>query len=508
MIAIAIVAVLVIGGSVAAFVISNNASPKQNYFLAEKNTLDYLEDKMKERYEPELEWSDQSYENPTEQTLELSAEYSGPTGSDGYQTVDPAQFINNSSISITAQADMESKQLASDISLDFSGMKIDGLSAYVTDEKVMLGLPFIEEYLQVMDKDLGPLLHELDPMTFTGEETLELDSLFEGNSVISEVDMEYLKTEYGEMIYKELPDDAFSSSEETIDVNGESLNAEKIELHLSEQQVIDLLTTILEKMESDEKLKDLLKEQLAAGQVGGPALNDEMDLMITEFETGIKEIKDGIQDFQITDGFLSTIWIYNDMVAQRDLKIELGPNPEELVSFGMTGSQLLTDTSQTFTYDLDFADPVSSGTMNITGDLSWEDNQATDSIKLTFGEYNLSYEGHETLEDGTRDFERVFSYNDSMTGGSLNWDGFSTYNKDQVNSENHFSVETDDLSNIISLQLLVDGKLIDSVTVPSDDNVRDLGGMSANELMDYFELELTPNFQQWLFGLMSGGAGF
>ncbi|WP_156291411.1 DUF6583 family protein [Oceanobacillus salinisoli] len=506
-IAIAIAAVLIVGGSVAAFMLTNT-TPKQSYFLAEKNTIDYLGEQFSERYGAEMEWNDESYENPAEQALELSAEYNGPTETEGFATVDPAQIINNSSISLTAQTDMENKQIASELALNFAGLELEGLSAYITDEKIMVGLPFIEEYLQIMDEDFGPLLNEIDPITFTGEESLELDTLFEGTNIMSEEDSEYLQTEYVEFIYHELPDEAFETSNETIDIQGQTLDTEKIDFQLTEQQVKDLLSTVFEKMENDDRLKEILHDQFAAGQIGGPALDADLDQMMLEFEDALAEAKEGIQDFQIPEGLTSTIWVYRDLIVQRDLFIELGSHEDDLVSFGMKGTQLLEDAAQQFNYNLDFADTYSSGSMTLTGNLSWEEDQVTDSINLTFGEYNLSYDGTESLQDGTRDFNRVFSYSDSMTEGNLVWDGSSTFNHDQMNAEHRFSVETSDLGNLLSLQLVVDGKIIDTVEMPAEELVKDLGSMDSTELMNYFEMELTPSFQQWLFGIMAGGTGF
>ncbi|WP_085991736.1 DUF6583 family protein [Oceanobacillus senegalensis] len=507
-IAIIVAAILVIGGSVAAFTLIINTSPKQTYFLAEKNTLEFVGDTIKDRYQAELDWNELSYENPTEQSVKLSAEYNGPTATEGYTTINPAQIINNSSISLKAQADMENKQIASEIALDIAGIKVDGLSAYLTDEKVMVGLPFIEEYLQIKDDDLGPLLKELDPVTFTGDETLELDTLFEKNGGLSDEDLEYLKTEYGKMIYDELPDDAFETTNETIEINGESLDTEKIELHLNEQQVRDLLTTIFEKLENDDRLKEILRTQLTASQIGNPTLDDDVDQILSDFEDGLGQAKEEIQDFHIPNGFTSTIWVHNDMIAKRDMNMELGPDKNNLISFSVNGTQLFTETTQHFNYDFEFADPANQGTMNVTGDLSWDGNNAEDSIKLTAGETTLSYVATETLENGTRNFERTFSFNDGFNDGKLIWDGSSTFESEQMNSEHHLSIETSDMGNLINLQLLVDGNVIESVEMPSEENVKDLGGMSAVELMDYVESELTPRFQQWLFGIMAGGSGF
>src|SRR5690625_6718003 len=63
-IAIIVIAVLVIGGSVAAYVMFN-LSDKEKYFLAEKKSFEFMADKVEERFQPELDWLEQSKENQT-----------------------------------------------------------------------------------------------------------------------------------------------------------------------------------------------------------------------------------------------------------------------------------------------------------------------------------------------------------------------------------------------------------------------------------------------------------
>ncbi|PAV30430.1 hypothetical protein CIL05_08130 [Virgibacillus profundi] len=512
-IAIIVAAVLVVGGSVAAFVIMD-LSAKEKFFLAEKDTFDFITEKVEQRYEPELSWLEQTETTPTESTVELSAEYNVPNnmGGGGFGTVDPAQIINNSTITITGATDMENKKASAALKADIGGMEIDDINFYLTAEKIMVGLPFIEELLQLKDEDLGNLLKEVDPETFTGEESMNLESFFEGtNGFLSEEDQKYLEDEYAKMIYDELPESAFETVDETIKVNGESLDTEKITFNLSEEQFKDILIKTFEKLGKDEKVKELIRDQMAL-QFSGPSIEGEIDQLISDFETAMADAEEGIQDFQIPDGLTAISWIKDDLIVQRDFQIEMGPSTDELVSFAVKGSQLLEDTKQFFNYDLSFSDSIDQGTMNISGNLSWEDNKADDSINLTADQVTLSYEGTESLKDGKRDFERVFSVEDpSFGGGSLIWSGNATYDNDKMSSEHNLSIESPEVSqDMFTLNVLVDGQTIESVELPNEDNVKDLGSMSVEEITDYFELEVTPQVQQWMFGILagSGNMGF
>jgi len=496
---IAAAAVLLVGGGVLAFVFTN-LSEKQNYFLAEKNTIDFMVETFEERYQPEMDWYEHTEENPTSQTVELSAEYNDPSspGTNVNDPYDPAQMINNSSITVTSQQDMQNQQIAASVMANIAGIEIDPFDVYITAEELLLGMPFLDNVLQISDEDFGPMMHELDPTVFTGEESLQLESVFEG---YPEEDLNYFYEEYALMIYDELPDEAFKSSDESIQINDDTVNAEKITFHLTEEQLKNLLITVFDKLENDEHVKEMLREQLANQQIA----ETEIDEMIREYEEAMADAQSGLEGVHFPEGMTSTIWIHQDVIAQREFHLGLGPSAEEVVDLTVNGTQSLENNQQTFDYEFGFADAQSEGTMNITGDLVSEDDQITDSINLTVEDVTLSYEGSETLTDGTRDFERVFSLDDSVNSGSLTWGGIQTFDNDQMNGEHQLSIHTPDMNqDIVTLHLLTNGETIDSVEMPAEENITDLGSMSADELNEYAQTELMPNFQQWLFGIMVG----
>src|SRR5699024_11715493 len=82
LITIIVIALIVIGGAVAAYKFLGK-TPKEKYFLAEKDSIDFLIDQAEERYEPELKWLEDSQEKPTENALEFTADYKDPFSSFG-----------------------------------------------------------------------------------------------------------------------------------------------------------------------------------------------------------------------------------------------------------------------------------------------------------------------------------------------------------------------------------------------------------------------------------------
>lgn len=507
-----ITALLIIGGSVAAFALLN-LSDKQKYFLAEKNSVEVLSEQFEKRFEPELNWQEKVQANPTDTTLELSATYQDPDAT--LTAFGPAQIINNSTLTIHEARDVKEKKMATEISGAFGGITIDGLNFYLTSEKLLVKLPFLKELLQVKEKDVGNLLTEVDPAMFKGKEKIDFDAFFTGSNVLSKDDQEYLQQEYLQMIYDKLPDSAFKSSDEAVKVDSTSIDAEKITFHLTEEKLKDILSSTMEKMKDDKRLKEIIREQLAIQTLGAgvstsnlaPTVETDIDNMINQFETTLDTAIKGLETFQIPDGLTSTIWVKDDLIVKRDFSLSMGQTKDELVTFKVNGTQMLGEANQTFDYKLGYtANNNEESFMTATGDLSWKDNKANDSIKLAAGNNELTYEGTSTLKDGERDFERVFTMKTGPDQGGLSWSGNADYKEDHMSSENTFAVQVPGMEeDMLSLQVDKEAKLIKQVEIPENPKVKDIGSMKVNEIEQYFKTEVMPQFQQWVFKIMGTG---
>ncbi|GGB27851.1 hypothetical protein F3157_01045 [Virgibacillus dakarensis] len=510
LIAIIVVAVLLVGGGVAAYV-TVTGSDKAQYFKAEKNTIDFMKDKITERYEPELAWREQTEENPIETTFKLSGEYNDPYGG-GYGMMDPQEIINNATLTLTSQTDLKEKQLVTDIQANFGEMEMKDMKFYIDADKLLLGLPFLKESLQIKDKDIGKLLHEADP-SFPEGETIDFNTFFELVKGLPEEDLNYLKEEYATKIFDEIPGDAFDSAKETIKVDNKNFDTEKITMHLSEQETKDLFVSILEKMQDDKKLQKLFKEQMELRLFG--ISPEAMDLNFNEdidklFGEDLDKLIKDIKDSHIPNGLTSIIWVKNNLIVQRDFSIGAGGSKDEINTLTIKGTHLLNDTTQKFDYEITADDSINKGTVTFTGDLSWKDNKANDSIKLAIEDVEYSYEGTETLKDDRRDYERVFSVSEPGGDISFNWSGKASYDKDKMNSENTFAIDAPALNvtqDMASLHVKKDAKTIKKVNTPDDSNVKDIGSMSVNEIMNYFETDVAPQYQQWLMGILGAGGG-
>ncbi|WP_077327355.1 DUF6583 family protein [Virgibacillus siamensis] len=502
LIAILAAALIIIGGSVAAYAMLTG-SAKAQYFLAEKNTIEFIGDKFEERFQPEFDWAEQASKNATETSYELSAAYNGPVAA-GIGV--PPQLINNSTIELTTQMNQKKAQMMTDVNVNFGGVEINDIHVFLNENDLLLKLPFLQETLKITDKDLSKLLKESNP-AITGE--LDFNTVFKSlDGSLSEEDHAYIYAEYLTFIYEQLPKDAFKTKDETVKVQDKSVDAKKITMKLSEKQVKNILRSVLEKMKKDDRLKALVRKQLEIQQLGtlsatsgSGQMQNNIQTALENYDKALDKIMNGLKNFQIPDGLTSEIWVHDDLIVKRNMKISIAPKGEKPSTLTVNGTQLLSDTSQKVKYKL----AVDQQSFTVTANLSNQDNKLKDSISFSDGKTDITYNGSSSLKDGTREFERSFSVEGA---GTFIWTGEADYNNDRMSSENNITMETPDLQqDMIDLQIDKEAKTIKKVDQPGNSNLKNIGDMSPIEMQQYMEQEIRPQFQQWFMSIMGFPGG-
>ena len=489
---IIILAIAIIGGAITLFLLFQS-SDKQKYFSAEQDTYHFLKEEVEERFADELAWAELAQEKPTESTIDISAEYQDPYAFGGVSEIE--EMINNSTISIRTQADMKEKVMFADLQADIAGMTFEDFRFNLTDTLLLVELPFLEEVLQLDSEDLGPLLHEIDPYTFEEDETYDFSPVFNSEDYpIPKEDREYLADKYGKFVYDELPDDAFSSDKEEVDVDGESIKADKISVHLTEDQVKTFVTSLLEEVESDERLREILEAYFEENFI--PA--DELEMLMDDYDESLANMKDDVDNIELPEGIESTIWTDNGLIVQRHLEFSTEDAYGDEFTLAIEGTQLLEEEVQNFDYDINFSDTNLDESVSLVAELSRDDEDMEDSITIGVDGMELTYEGDETLKDSKRDFTRTLSVNSPEISGALVWTGDSEYEKDQMSSNHQLHVEADGIgADLLNVQLGVEGKQVKEVESIDAQNVKDLGKMSESELDQYFEEEAAEQFFEW-----------
>ena len=504
MIGIIIVAVLVIGGGAAAFLFVGNKTLKEQYFLAESETIEQLGDLITDKFEDEIDWYENSLEKPIETKVELSAEYNDPAAEPIGGMFDVAELINNSTIEVITQNDMKEKVSSVNLNANVAGMAIEDFKIQLTDDKLSIDLPFLEEDIVLQDKDVVRLANEFNPETFAEGETIDFADFFEAQrELLSDKDKKYFEKEYGLMIYKEIPESAFKSTSETVEVNGEKVKTEKIDFTLTEQEVKDISLKIVEKLEKDNKAKSIFEDMY-----NQPSLGNLKDIS-ADYDKSLVELKESIPNLKLPEGLLSTVWLKSDVVVKRDFNMIVG-DKTEFTKVNITGDQNLDAKEKSLNYDFVIEDQDGLYAAKLKALLVTDGNKQSDEVVISAGfdkevnDFELKYTANETADKGKHDFEREFVLSDDTQDmGKLFWEGKSVYEKDQMNSNHVFSVEAEGVSrDLFSLNADFTGKQIKTVDKLDSAKEKDLGSMSVEEINEYVEVHITNKFTEWLMGQM------
>ncbi|HEX5564683.1 MAG TPA: DUF6583 family protein [Sporosarcina sp.] len=497
-------AVLVIGaGAVSAFFLFNK-SPKVKYLLAETKTFTQIGDLFEERYKNEVDWMDVQKTKPVETTYDLSAEWNDPNA--GYEMAEVQRILNNTTFSMTQVKDPVEKEWEMNFSGKFGSISSDFATLYFTPEKMMASLPFTDKLLFFMDEDYGKMMRETDAF-YEGPEKLGLSHLFEEQFSMDGEFQKYVKEEYMEYLYHELPEEAFTSDKEEIEVFGEKMKTEKVAMKLSEEQVKSLLVDLFKKARDDEKLKALLKEQIAFSTMTDDISDRKLTELIRDFEDSLDEAIDGVNKLHIPNGLESTIWHKSNSIVKREFAMSIGESQDEIAALKFAGVQLLEKSGQKWDYSITGTDPYMQEdvVVDFTGDLTWKDGKSEDTITITAEDVSITYKGKEELDGKERKFKREFAVSDEDFSPKLVWSGKAAHEKDSMKADHEFTII--DPSGAISttdiyLRLKQEGKIVKKVEMPDESkNLVDVGKMSGDELTDLGD-ELAQEFEEWVTELM------
>lgn len=500
-ISLLVVALIICGGGVVAF-FAIGTSDKTQYFKAEADTYTFLEGKIKDRFQLELDWLQFTENNPVESTVDISAQFNDPGFFGMGMMIDVEEIINNSTISVKTQTDMKNKQLTGDLNAQIAGLDFSGFRFGLTDEFALVDLPFLEDILQIDSKDTGKILHMVDPMTFDENAEFDFSKAFDSRQIfLTEEDKKYFSKQYGQMIYDELPESAFSSEKDSIEINDNSIKADKITMTLSEENVKHLLKSILEKMQSDDYLKNLIREQFEMNFVP----ENEIEEFMAEFDEGLSEGLEEIENINLPNDLVSTVWVDSGLIVQRSFDLTVVDKNDNEGQIALFGTQLLDQDEQKIDYDLTLDDHDENINLNLFGDFSQAGDQINDIITVKVDEFEIKYEAEEKLTNKEREFTRSIGFDDGLTNGTLVWIGDTTYEGDQMKGGHQIYIEAEEFNqDLFTLHLDVTGKKIKEVEMISDENSLNLGTMTEQELFEYIELEASAQFMEYYFEIFGG----
>ena len=504
-ISVGVIAVLAIGAIILFQTMVN--TPKNNYLMAELDEVEGTFELFEERFESELDWYEHAEQNAIESTLGITAETNDPS----FQEMGLDQMINNSNINLAIGQDMANEVSTMGLNADIAGLTISDVNAYITGEKAGLTLPFIEEYMVVNEADAATFLNTLDPATFTGEEEIDYSMFFE-TSALTETQREYLIDEYATFIRENLPDDAFESESEEITVSENTVKSDKLTMTLTEEQIHTFLKDLFNKMAEDEELANIIETQMMAANLGNPAAPSAGDTA-AEFNNSLKEAAENIEDVGFPEGLTSVVWTDgDDNIIQRDFdtSITVDGSTGQVAVDGVTE---ISEDSTVFNYDMTFSDETMESVIGYTADLNETESGYEDMITLRADSEDLFViNSVKTEEEDSEVWNMDINFNEQMTGSPLTlfMESSSVYNEDQATGD--MTLYADDGINVTRdtfvLNLTSDSQTVSEIEMPGEDNEKNIGQMSMEELDAYFNDEVGPAFEEWMNEKFGAPTGF
>lgn len=483
---IAIISFFVVAGGASAFFLVNK-TPKEQYFYSEVKTIQHIQELVETRYENETEWAKYGTTKVIDSTYDFSGEYQDDTNPE------IEQAVNNSNVAIRIASDPNKQEVEAEINATILGVDVDPIKGYITTEEIILGLPFYDQLLQLKDKDYGNLMRAIDP-SYSGSENLGLENFLGKNNILSEENVEYLKEEYMMYLYESLPEEAFTVSDEKIDVNGKSIKAEKVSMTLTEAEVKKILTDVLQKAQKDPKFKEMVEDYLESSFDQFTAVSTPDTTF--EFDEVMDDLISSVDKIDLPDGIKSTIWHDADLIVKRAFNVET----PEAGTFEIAGTQSLEEATQNWDYSIG----IDNNSLKFTGDLSTtKDGTYTDEISiLDNNNVGLAYNGEEKLSGDDRTFERKFTFEDEYQPMEFLWTGKSNYKKDSMQADHEFVIAIDESSNAI-IKVNQESKIIKKVNLPADsEKIVNIGTMDSNALQQLLTEDIYPEMESWGMNIM------
>ena len=503
-VSVGVIALLAIGAYILFQTMVNN--PKNNYLMAELDDVEGTFELFDERFESELDWYEHAQTNAIESTLGITAETNDPS----LEEMGMSEMINNSNIDLAIGQDMANEVSTLGLNADIAGLSISDVNAYITGEKAGLTLPFIEEYMVVNEADAATFLNTLDPESFDGSEEIDYSMFFE-TSALTEEQREYFIDEYSTFIRENLPDEAFESESEEITVGENTVNADKLTMTLTEEQIHTFLRDLFNKMAEDEELANIIETQMMAANLGNPQAPSAEDTA-TELNNSLKEAAENIEDVGFPDGLTSVVWTDgDDNIVQRDFDTSITVD-ESTGQIAVDGTTEISEDSTVFNYDATITDETMESVIGYTADLNETESGYEDVITLRADSEDLFViNSVKTEEEDNTVWNADINFNEQMTGSPLTlfMESNSVYGEDQATADMTFYA--DDGVNVTRdtfvLNMTSDSQTVSEIEVPGADNEKNIGQMSMEELDAYFNNEIGPKFEEWMnenFGAPSG----
>ncbi|MDQ0214129.1 hypothetical protein J2S13_000525 [Oikeobacillus pervagus] len=326
---ISIIAVILIAGALYVYFIYFKLTPKELYLYSEAQTFKQASEEFQKKYGEELKLNERLTSEPSSSRYNISGEFTTTEQNPDIEMIQ--QIIEKMSLELQSDIDPHKNQLQSKITVKMDDAKLADAEIYQSSKQLALRVPFLySQYLYVNSKDFGDMMRKVDP-TYAGPDEYSYNMMKWEDILLSEKEKDHVKETYKQFLLDELKEDNFKLIKgATIQVDDQEVDANKIELNMSEKEVQHFMSAFFEKVSKDEELLKIIQKRYAL-YYDNLKLSDPMGEFPEpkEFKKELKEefqkLSKEAKDLSVPSGFASTVWVNKDkVVVKREIEFKAG----------------------------------------------------------------------------------------------------------------------------------------------------------------------------------------
>jgi hypothetical protein len=312
------------GGAAAYYVIDN--SPKVAFLKAQLNNFNTYKEAVDNAFGKDLAFYKKGENTPYKVNNEVSFDMNFKGSDPEIAEFQPlSDFFKEFKLTGTHQVDRQKKQLVGDLQIDHDKTSILAADYMVDQYDVGVQLKDIyDSYLMIDGKGFGSFVKKFDPSYVGPMEINFFDYFYPTIMEVSASEPENkLHKKYQKLVLDSMKKEQFSS--EKIVVN--NVKGKKLTWKLTEAEVKDLLTKIMQTAEKDEQLQELILNQALRNPViaADKGLTEELR---KDFNTEFKKLlADAIKDVnkaKFKQGFTWSIVVDSkDQVLEENWNLEV-----------------------------------------------------------------------------------------------------------------------------------------------------------------------------------------
>ncbi len=340
---ISLAVVVLLGISATVYAMFFNLSPKETYFLAEKNSMEQTQESFNKTFAVNKDVNEKILKDPSKSTLTL-----GLKSVEGLGAIDPnmamfASMLNDVKLSMAAQLNPEKNEGLAELKAGMGGTEFIKAEAYQSEDLTGLNVPLLyNNYLYLNNDQFGEVMKKFDP-AYQGPEQIDNVVEMQLKAMKNQGKYEEHAEEYGKFLLDKIKDENVTQKD-SVEFKGNKYK--QLTLQLSEQETKEILKALIDKVQKDDELLDLLIDTNVNTAFNTPGM-ETADLKET-FQSELKKASENIDQVKIPDGFKSAILVdNNEMIVKRDVDFKIGDGSELVVvdysSHSLRSDEIITD---------------------------------------------------------------------------------------------------------------------------------------------------------------------